>query len=163
MDKETGSLNLGEIEAGLERLMPRGLTDSHREHLESVVDGLAAGASVKPFWGRPKVWQSAAAALLVGALGVALFVNQNSAPNSSLALVQEGPSGENSGIQVLEQVSWIESGSELGVEAFNDEGDISRGYGYAGVEEERILHVSSGYEVILQREFETELYSTSSL
>ena len=163
MDRETGSLSLSEIEAGLERLMPRGLTDSAREDLESVVDELAAEASVIPFWRRATVWQSAAAVLLTAALGGALFVKQSQPAGNLPVLAQLEPLVEDSGIAVLEKMSWIEGGADFGVQAINDEGEVSQVWGYNGVEEERVMHVKSGYEVILQRPFEAELYDISSL
>ena len=162
MDKDTGAVSLAEIEAGLERLMPRGLTDSARKDLESVVDDLAAEAEVTPVWKRTPVWQSAAAAVLLAALGGVFFVSQNEVGGGTPALAQLEPTGNDSGIAVLGQTSWIEGGADLGVQTINDEGDVSQGWGYVGVEEERVLHVKSGYEVILQRPFEAELYSASS-
>ena len=163
MDKEIGLTSLADIEAGLERLMPRGLTDSAREDLEGVVDDLAAGASIIPIWKRTRVWQSAAAALLIVGVGSALVMRQSPLAEGIPALAQLASSEVDSGIAVLEQVSWIEGGADLGVQSINEEGDVSQGWSYVGVEEESVLHVSSGYKVILQREFGAELYSPSSL
>ncbi|MGJ8724281.1 MAG: hypothetical protein ACSHYB_06975 [Roseibacillus sp.] len=162
MDRDAGSLSLDDIEAGLERLMPRGLTDTAREDLESVVDELASDSKVISFWKRPFVWQSAAA-ILITTLGGALVAKKvppalNAPAMVPLAVLEVVP-----GIEILEQMTWIEGGTDLGVQAINDAGDVSRGWSYVGVEEERILHEGSGYEVILQREFEAELYASSSL
>ena len=163
MDKETGSLSLTDIEAGLERLMPRGLTDSAREDLESVVEDLASASAVAPFWRKSQVWQSAAAAVLITAVGVSIYVKRGQSTMDVPMLVQVEPSEEDSGIAIREQMTWIDSGADLGVQAVNDAGDVSRGWGYAGVEEERILHIKSGYTVILQRDFAAEVYSASTL
>lgn len=167
MDKAGRNLTtIAEIEAGLDRLMPRGLGEEARGDLEATVDHLAQGTSTRGFWGglhSPNaVGQTIAAALVLAALGTGMWVLQKGAHSSrefaSLATPELG-----SGIEVLAQMTWIESGADLGVQSLGQDGDVSQGWSYTGVEEERILHEDSGYEVILQRDFEAELYAASSL
>lgn len=165
MGRDAGQVSLSDIEAGLERLMPRGLSDSAQEELELAVDDLAGGSLIIPVWKRSLGWPSAVAALVVIAFGGAYVVKQGIASpiDSRLALVADEGAKQRSGIEVRGQTTWIESGVALGVQALDDSGDISRGWSYSGVEEERVFHENSGYEVILQRGFEAEFHSMSSL
>ncbi len=155
-------VGLSEIEASLERLMPRGLGEETRVELELVVDDLVEQA--QGFGPRAALsnWQSWAAVLAVTALGVGFYV-QRDVLSQAPSLAQAEATFSDHGIEVLEQMTWIESGADLGVQALNQEGDVSRKWSYTGVEEERLLHEDSGYEVILQRGFEAELYAASSL
>lgn len=156
-------VSLGDIEAGLERLMPRGLTEDTRLELESVVEGLAEeveGGAGDSFWHGARFLQ-AAAAVLIAALGLGFFLHTENQVSPVLASL-DGASQEH-GIELLEQRTWIESGSELGSRTIDEAEEVSQGWSYSGVEEERLLHGDSGYEVILQREFEAELFASSSL
>lgn len=152
--------SLADIEAGLERLMPRGLGEETRGELEAMVDDFASKA--EGVRGRSLVWQSLAAALCLAAVGGGIFAVQQGDVNSP-RLAQLELSGQGAGLEILEQLTWIDGGADLGVRTVSQEGDLSQGWGYSGVEEERLLHSGSGYEVILQRNFEAELYATSSL
>lgn len=150
------------IEAGLERLMPRGLGEQARVEMEVVIDDLVASALPVPIWKRLERWHSVAAALVLVALGGAFFAfQQNSQARPILASLAVSETGN--GIEVLEQMSWIEGGADFGMQTFSDEGEIGRGMSYIGVEEERVHHENTGYEVILQREFEAGVFVSSSL
>lgn len=154
--------SLRDIEAGLERLMPRGLSDDARLELEAVVDNLSASADpVISIWRKPVLWSSAAAAIL--ALTVGSLLIQKGIEDPVVAAVAQESVERPAGIAVLEQKTWIDSGADLGIQSVNEFGETRRGWTYTGVEEERVLHEDSGYEVILQREFEAELYAASSL
>ena len=154
-------VSLQEIEAGLERLMPRGLSEETRLNLESVVDGLASEAcpvARASSWVRPVFW-AAAAAFLVAA-GTLLILENSEQTSFELAFAEAAASPR---VELLNHRTWIESGSELGARTFDEVEEVSQGWSYSGVEEERVLHQSSGYEVILQREFTADYFSTSSL
>ncbi len=166
MDKRGGEkVSLSEIEAGLERLMPRGLAEDARLEMEAVVVGLAAEAQVVNVvsadfrWPRRLFW-AAAAVMMISAFGVGfLLLGEKSAP--SLVLEKEEFSHE-AGIQLVESRAWVERGSELDLQVVAENEEVSKGWSYSGVEEERLLHEDSGYEVLLQRSFETVLYASAS-
>ena len=155
------------IEAELERLiLPRGLSDDFNQELTGVIDDLAtntdlSGCSVFRRFSMSRQAQALAAALVLSlvALGIWVGTNNHSSP-ISLALNEGLQSG---GIAVLESSVWIDSGEDLGIQSMNEFGEARRGWSYVGVEEERFLHEDTGYEVILQREFESQHYATTSL
>ncbi|MDQ8191922.1 hypothetical protein [Roseibacillus persicicus] len=155
--------SLRDIEAGLERLMPRGLSEDSRVELESVIDEFCLSAEpTVSFWRKPYLWTSAVAAVvLLGAGG--MFANKGPGQNAVAVLEASDAHFHSSGISVLEKRTWIDSGEDLGIQSLNEFGETRRGWSYSGVEEERVLHEDSGYEVILQREFDAELYAASSL
>lgn len=160
MDREP--LGFSEIEAGLERLMPRGLGNETRDQLHGLIDDLAAESPGKPLRKKAAFWQAAAAAVvLVGLTGA--IASWKGSPRAEHALASLGASLDQPGLEVIEQKTWIDSGTDLGMLSHDETGEVSRGWSYSGVEEERLLHEDSGYEVILQRKFEAELHASSSL
>ena len=162
-DDFSNEVDLSEIEAGLERLMPRGLSDDTFQNLESVVEELVEQAPVSTnssTWSRRGLWQAAAAVALVG-VGLSFVFRQQQA--NDLGLVEVDGIYFEEAIELLAQRTWIESGSDLGTQSVSQSEEVSQGWGYTGIEEERVRHADSGYEVILQREFDAELYSVSSL
>ena len=176
MDNENHSgsgMSLSEIEAGLERLMPRGLNDDTCHDLEAVVDDLAAeacptsfalfGDAEAPRTNSSRIWQ-VAAALTVGALGLAWLSQSQDQTAPGLVSVGTAAAAEVSfPIEILAETAWIETGSELGSNGLSQSEEVSQGWRYSGIKEERLRHESSGYEVILQCEFDAELYADSSL
>jgi hypothetical protein len=66
-------------------------------------------------------------------------------------------------IEVLGQRVWIDGGENLGIRPVNEAGETRQGWSYHGVEEERLLHGDSGYEVIVQREFEGQHFANTNL
>ncbi len=166
MDKHSSN-SLQEIEAGLQRLMPKGLSDLSRDELETVIDELASKSELKSAFPSRQNWLQVAAVITLGGVAVwSTMVLGNGRSNSSLV---EAPALSGSlnvveqAFEVLEQRTWIESGTDLGMQTIDQGGELSRGWSYTGVEEERLLNERSGYEVILQREFEAELYAATSL
>lgn len=161
---------IDQIEAGLQRLMPRGLSDESQQGLEEVIDGLAAQSRLTIGQrGRrlltPQFGPAMAAVLLLSVTVWGVFSFQASqegtARGPSLAFLDARES-ESGAISVLESRVWLNGGEDLGIRAVDDYGDAQRGWSYVGVEEERVLHEDSGYEVILQREFEGEHYAYTS-
>lgn len=161
MDRSANQTSLQEIEAGLERLMPRGLGEEARVELEVVLDDLAAGTLPVPLWQRLERWYSVAAALVLMALGGGFFAfQQYSQAQPMLASLTASEAGN--GIEVLERMTWVERGADFGMQALDEVGELGRGLSYIGVEEERVRHEDTGYEVILQRPFEAGIVVTSS-
>lgn len=162
---------IDQIEAGLQRLMPRGLSNESQQGLEEVIDALAAQseltigqrgrASLTPAFG-----PALAAVLLLGLTVWGLFsfqASQQRPRESPFFLSLDASSAESGNISILESRIWLNGGEDLGIRAVDEYGDAQRGWSYVGVEEERVLHEDSGYEVILQREFEGEHYASTSL
>ena len=167
--------NFSEMEARLERLMPRGLSDDFHQEMTVTIDELAAeaelsqggvGGVLRRMTMNPSA-RGIAAVLAVSAVSLGIWngVIQRSstanAANALAALHSETLSG--GGIEVLESSVWIDSGADLGIHSIDEFGEARHRWSYAGVEEERVLHQDTGYEVILQREFEREYYATTSL
>ncbi|MBK1835084.1 hypothetical protein [Roseibacillus ishigakijimensis] len=165
------SMGIKEIEAGLERLMPRGLGNETLEDLEVLIDEMAEEAPASLSAGRPYRWSLSlgfAAALLLSVGGMAWHFSAREGESRMRAAVSaDGEALEAfapaTGIELLAQQTWIESGSELGIQPLSETGEARRAWSYSGVEEERVLHQGTGYEVIIQREFDAELYAASSL
>ena len=156
-------MSIEEIEAGLERLMPRGLTEDTRLELEGVVEDLAEGADNvrgESFWRRPLAWQAAAAVLIAG-VGVSLFLQTESQNLPDSGFVKTGIARD--GFEVLGQRTWVEAGSGMGALTIDESEEVSQGWSYSGIQEERVLDADSGYEVILQRNFDADVFSASSL
>lgn len=159
---------IDQIEAGLQRLMPRGLSEESQQDLEGVIDGLAGEVALNfrqrcQQWAPPHLGASLAAAFLLSltAWGVFSVNSARQGADESRSLVSlDG--GASSAISVLESRVWVDGGEDLGIRAVDEYGDAQRGWSYVGVEEERVLHEDSGYEVILQREFEGEHYASTS-
>lgn len=151
--------DLRDIEAGLERLMPRGLSEEASERFEGVIDELAensAPGNLFPWW------QTMAATIVVGA-GV-FAVNPFPKPGGTMAAVG-GPASEMLGqpVEVLEQTVWLENGGDDGIKEMGDSGETRRAWWFTGVEEEKVRHAETGYEVTLQREVNGEVYLMTSL
>ena len=171
MGKSKSETSLEAIEAGLERLMPKGLNDVARIELEETVDNLAASTSTAPisrdkFWSKASFLKIAASLAVVSAVG-AVYLSEKGIKHPSVAVVPElnevSSSDEIEPFQFVGHRTWIQSGRELEPQPVDQFEEVSRGWGYSGIEEERIHHVSSGYEVIVQRGFDAELHSMGSL
>lgn len=154
-----------DIESALERLMPRGLGDETQARLEVLIDELASESegkqSTSRFWDHPWLGLSAAAAVILAGAVYAMWER----PREVLMAKQTAAAlGQDYGqIELLTHRVWIEGGENLGILSVGDAGDARQGWSYSGVEEERFLHGESGYEVIIQREFEGEHYATTTL
>lgn len=147
-----------EIEKALQRLMPRGLGEEACLDLEQTIDRLAEEVEdeVRPL---PQ-WKRAAAVLAIGALGSAVFFLAGEQDTR----VAQWDAGElEPEFEVVEQTVWLEEGRDEGLRAMNEAGDALRAWTYQAVEEERVRDLESGYMVTLQREFDGELYLTTSL
>ena len=152
-------MSLSEVEAGLERLMPRGLSDDALSRLEGLVDEQVAEQElpVRNDWKRGLL--SCAALFAISFALVTWWAKSPSGAELAVASLMSTPSK----ISILERNSWIEGETELGLQVIAETGEAHQGYGFVGVEEERVRHEESGYEVVLQREFEAEFFTASSL
>lgn len=176
LDQERLGNEFARIEARLSSLMPRGMSDGFENEMGSLFCDLAEETNLVETTERDRShWQGFAkvACLTIAgaaALTIGLQVLKEGGSQSPPIMASLSPEGTNisnqwgsPAVDVLEKKMWISDGEALGVVALDDDGHIAQGWSYQGVEEERVLHRSSGYEVIVQRPFESEYYASTSL
>jgi hypothetical protein len=166
-----------DVEAALGKLMPRGLGEDARIQLETVIDELSAESRPSRLNLKSRLIhlpalpfpQTVAALLCCGFLGWGAYaVSMDGQRSSSAGYATIGASNQSvpasePEIEVLTQSVWIDGGENLGIRPVNEAGDTRQGWSYHGVEEERLLHGDSGYEVVVQREFEGQHFANTTL
>ncbi len=127
-----------DIEASLERLMPRGLANDSLERLEGVIDDLSLDADfaapLNPVFKRTQIFKSLAAVLLLGVFGVAVWSQLNRSGHGILeSAVSSIHDSHQATIEVLEQRVWLDGGEDLGIQPINESGEVHQGLSFAGV------------------------------
>lgn len=135
---------LAQVERGLERLIPRGFSESGRASLDALIDELAAEVSPQApqaKWPQRVMWGAAAAVTLAAAWSVAVSGGEKRGPAVTQLAEAE-----------LEPELMVESENVVAVEEdsamlADDDGGLHRAWRVTVVNEERFHDPATGHDV----------------
>ncbi|NNC88706.1 MAG: hypothetical protein HKN82_09645 [Akkermansiaceae bacterium] len=136
---------LARIEAGLERLVPRGLSDTTKDALETRIDEWAGTVADD----RRRGWKVGAAAAAVALLGAGAFLQQGAGPGSAPVAMPgvDAPAEAPAAIETLSMAVQVNSRFDGGWVHGDGSQKPFRYHGYEVTNETEMVDPATGYEV----------------